>query len=242
MPASRAGSGKKHRLGEHLPHQPAAAGAQPHAHRQFLLPPRRSRQQHARHVDARQQQQQSYHGHQQGQRFAVLVAHPRQARAGRQQLHPVPDPRIHARGALHAWYSTAISAWACWMVTPGFNRASMVRSKCSAGIQTSVREPTRGPTYCARRHPDDDLRRVVVKDALAENRRIAMEATVPVGPTHYRHVAIAAGRDILGADHRPIAGFNPSTESSSPGTFSRISVSGSEPRCAPRPDCRTPCP
>ena len=203
----RAGPGKQHRFRQHLPHQPAAAGAQPHAHRQFPLPPRRPRQQHARHVDARQQQQQAHH------RPSAAPAVCRTDRApapGRRPPAPLPPglagpSRCSGRRSAPPSdrYSTRISACACCRVTPGFDRASM-----SHGVLL-IRNPDVGPRsharsdVPARRHTDDGLRRVVHEDPFAQNRRIAMEPAVPLRPAHHRHVCLAARRDILRTGQPP---------------------------------------
>jgi hypothetical protein len=203
----RTRSRENHRLGQHLSHQVAATGADPNAHGHFPLPACRSREQHARHVDARQQQQQTHHGHQQRQRFAILIAHPREPCAGRLHFHlRLPDQRILApAGPLR-------------LSEPEQDRHFGLRPlQCDSWLQPPEHRdlvlltrhpdtrpnPDPRPGIRTRRDTDDGLGHIADKDAPAEDRRITMKPAVPVGPAHYDHVSIAVRRHIFRPDQTP---------------------------------------
>ena len=142
--------GKQQRFGQYLAHQAKPAGAQRDAHGHLVPPGRPARQQHACQVGAGDQQQQAHHGHQRQKRFRELIAQAGgKARAA--------GSTVNSTGACKgSWLarvlsskvnrnSTAISARACAIETPGPNRPiNCKRHRCVA-CQTAPRCPAAPP-------------------------------------------------------------------------------------------------
>ena len=197
--AERATStGEQQRLGKRLAYQAKAARAERHAHGQLLLPRCGAREQEARDVRARDQEEQADCRHQTGERSAELIAQRREAGGRRFHLEPevaqerrvfrlreivahwtiedlqlserLLDRRVRLEPADHLYLQRAGPALAWWL-NDRLVRRGDPHVRLDADLQ---------PEELTRRDSDDGQRRLVDRDRRAERGGIEVEAPLPV--------------------------------------------------------------